>query len=144
MKVRNLVGARKGVFSVREDLSVHQAARYLREHQIRAMGVVDASGQVVGVISQSDISDKVAAENKCPAWMKVSEIMTRNPISVGLDATLDECVVLMEKHGFFHLLVIDEKEGFRGMISVQDLLRILATNEKERADLLEAMMFPQH
>jgi CBS domain-containing protein len=63
---------------------------------------------------------------------------------VALDATLDECVVLMEKHGFFHLLVIDEKEGFLGMISVQDLLRILASNEKERADLLEAMMFPQH
>ncbi|HUK52087.1 MAG TPA: CBS domain-containing protein [Candidatus Binatia bacterium] len=144
MKVRNLVGARKGVYSIREDSSVHDVARYLREQQIRAVGVVDAHGQVVGVISQSDISDKVAAENKCPAWMKVSEIMTRNPISVPLDATLDECVVLMEKHGFFHLLVVDPKEGFRGMISVQDLLRILASNEKERADLLEAMMFPQH
>jgi len=144
MNVRTLVGARQGVFSVREDCSVHDVARYLRDHQIRAVGIVDAQGRVVGVVSQSDISDKVAAENKCPAWMKVSEIMTRNPISVPLDATLDECVVLMEKHGFFHLLVIDEKEGFRGMISVQDLLRILASNEKERADLLEAMMFPQH
>lgn len=144
MNMRNLVGSRQGVYSVSEDSSVHDAARYLREHHIRAMGVVDARGQVVGVISQSDISDKVAAENKCPAWMKVSEIMSRNPISVGLDASLDECVLLMEKHGFFHILVIDPKEGFRGMISVQDLLRILASNEKERADLLEAMMFPQH
>ena len=144
MKVRNLIGARKGIYSIQEDASVHEAARYLREHQIRAAGIVDAKGQVVGVVSQSDISDKVAAENKCPAWMKVSEIMSRDPISVPLDATLDECVKLMEKHGFFHLLVVDPKEGFRGMISVQDLLRILATNEKERADLLEAMMFPQH
>jgi CBS domain-containing protein len=144
MKVRNLVAARKGVYSIREDHSVHDAARYLREQQIRAVGVLDAQGRVVGVVSQSDISDKVAAENKCPAWMRVSEIMTRDPISVPLDASLDECVLLMEKHGFFHLLVIDEKEGFRGMISVQDLLRILANNEKERADLLEAMMFPQH
>jgi CBS domain-containing protein len=144
MKVRNLVGARKDVYSIREDTSVHDAARYLREHQIRSAGIVDATGHVVGVVSQSDISDKVAAENKCPAWMKVSEIMTRDPISVPLDASLDECVVLMEKHSFFHLLVVDPKEGFRGMISVHDLLRILATNEKERADLLEAMMFPQH
>jgi len=144
MKVRNLIGPRQGVFSIREDDSVHDAARYLRERQIRAVGVVDAQGRVAGVVSQSDISDKVAAENKCPAWMKVSEIMTRSTISVGLEATLDECVLLMEKNGIFHLLVIDEKEGFRGMISVQDLLRILANNEKERADLLEAMMFPQH
>lgn len=144
MKVRNLVGVRKDVYSVREDSSVHDAARYLRDHQIRAVGVVDAKGQVVGVISQADMSDKVAAENKCPAWMKVSEIMSRGLITVGLDASLDECVVLMEKHSLFHLMVVDPKEGFLGMISVQDLLRILASNEKERADLLEAMMFPQH
>lgn len=144
MKVRNLVGDRKGVFSVQEDISVHDVARYLREHQIRAVGVVDARGRVAGVISQADISDKVAAENKCPGWMKASEIMSRELITVPLDASLDECVVLMEKHSLFHLLVVDPKEGFRGMISVQDLLRILASNEKERADLLEAMMFPQH
>ena len=144
MLVHDLIQHRQHVYSISEESTTHDAARYLRHHQLRAVGVLDTGGNLVGVLSQSDISDKVAAENKCPAWMKVSEIMTRSTISVGLEATLDECVLLMEKNGIFHLLVIDEKEGFRGMISVQDLLRILANNEKERADLLEAMMFPQH
>jgi len=54
---------------------------------------------VVGVVSQSDISDQVAAENKCPAWMKVSEIMTRELITVAPEATLEECLRLMEKNG---------------------------------------------
>lgn len=144
MKVRDLIGARKDVFSIPEEMAVHDAARYLREKQIRSAGVTQAVGKLVGVISQSDISDKVAAENKCPAWMKVSDIMTRELITVTPHATLEECLRLMEKNGVYHLLVVDEAEGFRGMFSVSDLLRVMVTDEKERADLLEAILFPAH
>ena len=144
MNVRDVLGSRQDVYSVRDDASVHDVALYLRDKQVRAVGVVDANGSVLGVVSQADMSDKVAAENKCPAWMKVSEIMTRNPISVPMDTSLDECVRLMEKHGIFHLMVQDERAGFRGLLSVQDLLRIIVRDHKERADLFEAMMFPQH
>ena len=144
MTVRDLLGSRQDVYSVRDDATVHEVALYLRDRQVRAVGVLDIHGRVVGVVSQADVSDKVAAENKCPAWMKISEIMSRNPVSVPLDTALDECVRLMEKHGIFHLMVQDEKAGFRGMLSVQDLLRVIVRDHKERADLLEAMMFPQH
>jgi CBS domain-containing protein len=144
MTVRDLLGSRQDVYSVRDDATVHEVALYLRDRQVRAVGVLDLRGRVVGVVSQADVSDKVAAENKCPAWMKISEIMSRNPISVPLDTSLDECLRLMEKHGFFHLPVLDEKAGFRGMLSVQDLLRVIVRDHKERADLFEAMMFPQH
>jgi len=40
--------------------------------------VVDFDRKIIGVVSQSDISDKVAAENKCPAWSNVTEIMSRD------------------------------------------------------------------
>ncbi len=144
MNVRNLLGSRKDVYSVSQDATVHDVARYLREKGVRAVGVVDAKGRVVGVVSQADISDKVAAENKCPAWMRISEIMTVNLVSVPLDTAIDECVRLMEKNGIFHLMVQDDRGGFLGMLSVQDLLRVIVNDHKERADLLEAMMFPQH
>ena len=143
MNVKDLIASRREVFSISEEMTVHDAARFLREKQVRAVGVVNAAGQLVGAISQSDISDKVAAENKCPAWMRVAEIMTRELVTVPLDTKLDECILLMEKNGIFHLLVVDEKAGFRGMISVQDLLRVIALDEKARADLLEALIFPQ-
>jgi CBS domain-containing protein len=143
MKVADLIGSRREVYSVTEGTSVHEAAQYLREQQVRAVGVVDATGKLVGVISQSDISDKVAAENRCPAWMRVSEIMTRELVVVAPEMALDECLRLMEKHGIYHLLVVDEREGFRGMLSVSDLLRVIASDEKARADMLEALIFPQ-
>ncbi len=143
MKVADLISSRKDVYSIPEDTTVHEAARYLREREVRAVGVVNSNGKLLGVVSQSDISDKVAAENKCPAWMRVSEIMTRDLVTVSLEMPLDECLRLMEKHRIYHLLVLDEKGGFRGMISVTDLLQVIASDHKARADMLEAFMFPQ-
>lgn len=143
MRVLDLVQSRREIFSIPEDTTIHEAARYLRDHRVRAVGVLDAAGQVTGVVSQSDISDKVAAENQCPAWMRVSEIMSRGLIVVRPEMPLDECLCLMEKHGVFHLLVVDESECFRGMISVADLLQVIASDHKARADMFEAFAFPQ-
>lgn len=143
MIVADLIESRKEVFFITDDTTVHDAARYLRDKAVRAVGVRDAKGNLVGVVSQSDISDKVAAENKCPAWMHVSEIMSTDLIVVPPDASLDECLRLMEKHGIYHLLVVDQKAGYRGTISVQDLLRVIASDHKARADMLEALIYPQ-
>jgi CBS domain-containing protein len=143
MTVGDLIESRKDFYSIAEDLTVHDAARYLREKQIRSVGVCGRDGKLLGVVSQSDISDKVAAENKCPAWMRVSEIMTSQLTVVPPETPLDECVRLMEKHGFFHLPVMNQQGKYCGMISVRDILTVIALDEKARADMLEAFMFPQ-
>src|SRR5262245_10880387 len=142
MTVIDLIGSRSDVYSVRADATVHEAARYLRERQVRSVGVLGAGGQLVGVVSQSDISDKVAAENKCPAWMHVSEIMSTDLITVTTDRSLHDCLRLMEANAIYHLLVVDaEGSGYRGMLSVSDLLRVIASDEKQRADMLELIFF---
>jgi CBS domain-containing protein len=142
MRVADLIGTRKEIYSVSVDTSVHDVARYLRDHGVRSVGVLDAKGKLAGVVSQADISDRVAAENKCPAWMRVAEIMTTELITVSPEMGLEECLLLMEKNRIFHLLVMEEKEKFLGMISVTDLLRLISSDQKARADLLEAFMFP--
>ena len=142
MKVSDLIGSRKEVYSITEDTSVHHASQYLREKQVRAVGVVSAGGKLVGVMSHSDVSDKVAAENKCPAWMKASDIMTRELVTVTPEMTLEDCLRLMDENTIFHLIVLDEGQVFRGMLSVSDILRVVASDEKARADLLESFIFP--
>jgi CBS domain-containing protein len=141
MTVLDLIGSRSDVYSIRDDLTVHDAARYLREKQVRAVGVLDAGGRLVGVVSQSDISDKVAAENKCPAWMRVAEIMSTGLITVTPDRPLRDCLRLMEQNGVYHLLVVDTSGAYRGMLSVTDLVSVIASDEKARADMLEAFLF---
>lgn len=141
MRVSDLIGSRREVYSISEEKSVLDAAQYLRDKGVRSVGVVNADGRLAGVVSQSDISDKVAAENKCPAWTKVSEIMSRSLLTVTPKVTFDESLQLMEQNGVYHLLIIDEGGNYRGMLSVSDLLRVMASDEKARADLLESYLF---
>jgi CBS domain-containing protein len=143
MTVEDLVRFRTEIYSVTENLTVYETARYLREKQVRAVGVLSPTGTLLGVVSQSDISDKVAAENKCPAWMRVSELMTLDPITVPPSTPLEECLLLMEKHGIYHLAVVKDGQKYLGMISVQDLLRVIASDERSRADMLESFLFSQ-
>ena len=143
MKVSDLIASRKDIYSVTDDTTVHEAARYLREKEVRAVGVLDKHAKLVGVLSQSDISDKVCAENKCPAWMLASEIMTADLVTVGMDMSVEDCMRLMEKNGIYHLLVLDGAGAYRGMISVTDLLRLIASDHKARADMLESYIYPQ-
>jgi CBS domain-containing protein len=143
MRVADLIATRREVYSIPEDTTVHEAARYLRDREVRSVGVCDHQGVLTGVVSHSDVSDKVAAENKCPAWMRVSEIMTRQLVTATPDTSIEDCLRLMDQHGIFHLLIVDHEKGFRGMISVTDLLELFASDQKARADMLEALIFPQ-
>ena len=81
MRVVDLIQFRQEVYSIREETAVHDAARYLRDHKAGSVGLRDARTSA-GVISQSDISGKVAAEYECPAWMRVSEIRSRDLLVV--------------------------------------------------------------
>ena len=141
MRVMDLIGSRREVFSVSGDFSVLQAAQYLHEKQVRAAGVVNQFGEIVGVISQSDISDKVAAQNLCPAWIKVSDVMSRQLLSVSPNMSFDESLRLMEQYRVHHLLVVDDQDEFHGMLSVNDLMRAMVSDEKERANVLESYVF---
>ena len=143
MTVGDLIESRKDVYSIADDATVYEAARYLREKQVRSVGVCDRNGKLLGVVSQSDISNKVAAENKCPAWMRVSEIMTSELTVVPPETPLADCLRLMEMNGFYHLPVTNKLGHYCGMISVRDLLTVIASDEKARADMLEAFLFPQ-
>ena len=142
MKVSDLIGSRKEVYFITEEKSVMQAAQYLREKQVRSVGVLDAGGKLTGVISQSDISDKVAAENKYPESMKVSEIMSRELLTVTPEMTFEDSLRAMEQNGVYHLLILDAQNRYQGMLSVSDLLKVMAADNKERADMLESYMFP--
>lgn len=140
--VKDLLGNRTDFYSLREEGTAHDAARYLRERQIRAVAVCDDAGRPVGVIAQSDISDKVAAEHLCPSWVRVRDVMSTRLITVTQDSSVEECLRLMEKNNIYHLLVVDKSGQSMGMISAQDVMRIVISDEKARADLLQSWAFP--
>jgi CBS domain-containing protein len=63
-------------------------------------------------------------------------------LTVTPEMTFEESLRAMEQNGVYHLLILDAQNNYRGMLSVSDLLKVLATDHKGRADLLESYMFP--
>lgn len=113
--------------------SVKDAAMLMVEHDCGQIPVVDASNTLVGVITDRDIACRCVAKGNS-AETKVGDVMTRSPVSVSPDASLDECCKKMEENQVRRLPVVDETGKCCGMLSQAD---IAANAElKETGDLV--------
>jgi CBS domain-containing protein len=108
------------VFSIDAASTVLEAARFMMEHSIGALPVL-RNGELVGIISERDVMNRVVAVGRLPGHTPVAEVMTANPRSVSPDESVDECLFLMKEFGFRHLPVCTEKQ-LKGLISLRDLL----------------------
>lgn len=143
-KVQDVIGKRKEIYSISNQITVAEAARYLKDRAIRATGVCNLSGKIVGVVSQSDISDKVVAENYRPSEVKVQDIASTNLIKIAPEADVETAMQIMSDSGVYHLVVEDAEGNYRGLISIRDLIAVEAAEEKERAELYKDYAFPSY
>jgi len=142
--VSDVISGRKEVFCISNQMSVAEAARYLKDRGIRATGVCNLSGKIIGVLSQSDISDKVVAENYRPSEVKVQSIASTNLIKILSDATCDEAMRIMHDRKVYHLIVENSAGQFLGMVSMRDCITMKAQDEKERAEFYQHYAFPSY
>jgi CBS domain-containing protein len=119
MTLRELVKDRK-LYSIEATRTVLEAARYMMEHNIGAVPVL-RNGDLVGILSERDIMNRVVAVGRTPGTTAVSEVMTANPRTVSADESIDECIFIMREFGFRHVPIVDGKE-VTGLVSVRDLL----------------------
>ncbi len=75
-----------------------------------------------GILTSTDINDKIVALNRNPSKTKVRDIMTSPLFSVKKDMSLQECAGLMKEKHIHHLPVMDETGTLIGMISATDFL----------------------
>jgi CBS domain-containing protein len=126
--LRELVKDRR-VYSVDAARTVLEAARYMMEHNVGAVPVL-RDRDLVGILSERDIMNRVVAVGRTPGTTSVTEVMTANPRSVAADESIDECLFIMREFGFRHLPIVDGKE-LKGLVSLRDVLMHQA-NEIER------------
>ncbi|HSG91791.1 MAG TPA: CBS domain-containing protein [Pseudomonadales bacterium] len=99
--------------------SALEAARMLREHHVGAL-LVQIDGYVVGIVSERDFISKVILDHGASKQTKVSEIMTRELITVGRTESALTCINLMREHHIRHLPVVEEGKAV-GIVSLRDL-----------------------
>jgi signal-transduction protein with cAMP-binding, CBS, and nucleotidyltransferase domain len=129
-RVADIVGDRSELYCLGPNETVEAAARKLKEWHVRTATVCDDSGNVVGVLGQSDISSRVVAAGLDPHSTAIRDVMTADPQCADLETDLLTVVHLMRGRGISHIVLTRttaEGEQFYGMISASDIMGVLAS-----------------
>jgi CBS domain-containing protein len=123
--------------SIEASASVVEAARLMREEHIGSLPITDDE-QLVGIISDRDITTRVVAEAADPMKSSVGDFSSRDLITVEPDKDLDEALQLMARHQVRRLPVV-ENGRLVGIVAQADIA--LSENEKT-GELVEAISEP--
>ena len=99
--------------------SVFDALKLMNEKDVGSV-VVQIDGYLVGILSERDYMRKVILDIHASQKTKVSEVMTRDVITVTREDTIVHCIALTHKHHVRHLPVVEKGKAI-GMISLRDL-----------------------
>ena len=110
------------VVVVDPDSSVKYALTLMRRRKIRSVVVaMTEKNPTYGIVTSTDIRDKIAAAGRNPAETTVREIMSGPLITGNPDWTLMECSQVMQQHRIHHLPIADESGALIGLISDTDI-----------------------
>jgi CBS domain-containing protein len=119
VKVRD--GMSHRVLTVGPTHTLRQAARMMSERRIGAAVVVDPDQAGVGILTERDILDSVAAGQDPDAEI-VAQHRTEHLVYAAPEWTLEEAAVAMVQGGFRHLVVVDGHD-VAGLLSMRDIVR---------------------
>lgn len=112
--------------------SVLEAARMMAYLRIGALMIVE-DDKLVGIFSERDALTRVVAKELDPATTTIADAMTRDPVTIAPDATVQQALDIMAERGFRHLPVIDDGK-IVAIVSIRDLYRCV--KDQMESDLL--------
>jgi CBS domain-containing protein len=113
-------------FKINQNASAQEGVMRFSLFNIGCLAVTNDANKVVGVFSEGDFINKIAALRKDSEFVKIKDVCTMSPniIIAKKSDTLDECMRKMMIKNLRHLLVVDDdNENFFGMISIKDLIK---------------------
>ncbi|MGA4837572.1 CBS domain-containing protein [Streptomyces sp. G45] len=151
------------VVTVRHDTPFKEVARLLEEHRISGVPVVEDDGQVIGVLSETDLMVRQAEADDPyePAprvrWRRLlpgarqraakahartaGQLMSRPALTVYADHTIAEAARTMARHRVERLPVVDEDERLVGIVTRRDLLQVFLRSDAEiRREVIDAVL----
>lgn len=123
----------KDVITVDVEDSMHEAVKLLKEKGIRMLPVVK-KGKLVGIVTDRDLKRSAASDATTldvhellylVSKIKVGSIMTKNPITVPQNFTVEETAEVLLKNKISGAPVVDQNGDVVGMITQTDLFRVL-------------------
>jgi CBS domain-containing protein len=129
---------REVVFVHRVNL-IRDAAQLMRQFHVGDLVVVDDNGKrkPVGIVTDRDIVIAIVALGLDPNVLTVGDIMGPELVTVGADEGVFETIRLMRQRGVRRLPVITADGDLAGIVTIDDLLQLLAKELAELASVIE-------
>jgi crotonyl-CoA carboxylase/reductase len=119
-----------GVITCRPETPVREVARLMIQHNIRAVVVVGADGEALGVVSQTNLV--LARQGRQPdalAGLAAGDIMVPEVLGCSPDTPLHEAVTTMTRNRIHRLFVLERQDGGKrkpvGVLSMTDIVRAM-------------------
>jgi acetoin utilization protein AcuB len=131
MLVKNWMS--KNVVTINEDDSMQDAMKLMKQHSIRMLPVLK-NGVLVGVVTDRDLKRASASDATTLdvhellyliSKIKVKNIMSKSPVAVSPDLTVEETAEILLNNKISGVPVVDEKGKVVGTITQTDLFRVL-------------------
>jgi len=110
------------------DISLGDAIDKLRTLNVGFMTLVDDTGTLVGVFTETDILEKVACKVEDQYAAKVKDYMTTPVVTLKAEATVAQAVQMMARHQCRHMPLVDEAGKPTGVISIRSIVHYLGKN----------------
>jgi CBS domain-containing protein len=123
------------LISVAGTESLGDVAGILTRENIGAVPVLDAQGEMVGIVSERDVVRQIAREGPGVLARSVNSIMTTTVVCCAPDDSIESTMALMTRRRFRHLPVRSDGRII-GMISIGDVVKRRVEDAEREAESL--------
>jgi len=133
----------KSLVTVEEDASVAEASLNMYNKR-EGCAIVLRQGKPFGMVTDRDVTWKVAGRGLDPKNVKVAEIMSTPLITIDADADLSEAAKMMKKHKIWRLAVTKE-DTLQGVLTAANIAGSLESYvDREVRDILGYLVSPRY
>jgi CBS domain-containing protein len=119
MKVKDVMS--ESVTCCATDTPLQDVAALMVDCDCGEIPVMDARGQLVGVITDRDITCRTVAQGLNPLMLTASACMTSPAVTVEPELSLKDCAETLERHQIRRVPVADASGHLIGIVSLADL-----------------------
>jgi CBS domain-containing protein len=117
--------------------SVLEAARRMQERRVGTLVIVDDLGKPLGLLTDRDLALRVVAAGGDPRTTSVGAVMTEHPKTVSESTPIESALSLMRSGAFRRLPVVNDDGKLVGIVTLDDVLGLLAEEFALIGGLLE-------
>lgn len=119
------------------DETVQAAARRMLERKVGSLVILDGAKRPVGLVTDRDLVVRVLAVGKGPLETRVDEVMSKDLKTVSEAAPIEQALAVMRSGAFRRLPVVDRDGTLLGLVTLDDILSLLAEEFREIGTLVE-------